>query len=95
MEEIPIYHYGHYGIRVEMERLKVDKQGRVYIPSKWRRKLGIEEGGVLEAEMRAEKIVLAEAESVAESSKGIFKLSRSLSPEEIDELAEKYSQERR
>jgi len=73
-----------------MEFAKVDGQGRVYLPKAVREAAGIEKETVLEVTAGEGKVILkTRRESVAESSKGIFKLKEHI--EDVDEAIRKWS----
>ena len=58
-----------------MEIVRVDDQGRVYLPKAVRAAAAVGKGAVLEIRVIEGKIVLTKRrESIAESSRGIFKL---------------------
>ena len=55
---------------------RVDKTGRVYLPKDVRHALSITSDEPLEVNVVGEKIVLEKRRSVAEESRGIFKLKK-------------------
>ncbi len=72
-----------------MEVVKVDRQGRFYIPKDIRRAAGIDEETVLEITFSEGEIVLrARKRSVAREGRGVFKIRRHI--EDVDkEIGEK------
>ena len=75
-----------------MEIVKVDRQGRFYLPKAVRKAAGIEEETVLEVSASKGQIVLrVREESVAKTGRGIFKIKKHL--EDVDkEIRERSSQ---
>lgn len=62
---------------LEMEIVKVDRQGRFYIPKDIRRAAGIDEETVLEITVSKGEIVLrARKKSIAREGRGVFKIRR-------------------
>lgn len=68
-----------YGWCIKMEFVKVDGQGRIYLPRVVRETVGIKPETVLEITATKGRITLSvRKESVAESGRGIFKITRSI-----------------
>ncbi|MFQ5711479.1 MAG: AbrB/MazE/SpoVT family DNA-binding domain-containing protein [Candidatus Geothermarchaeales archaeon] len=66
-----------------MDFVKVDNQGRIYLPKVVRETVGIKPDSVLELTATKGKITLSvRGESVAESGRGVFKITRSI--EDVD-----------
>lgn len=71
-------------------RARIDEQGRIYLPVELRRKAHLERGDVVEAHLEKGHIVIERSEPVSEKGRGAFE-APPLSPEEIDENAERYT----
>ncbi|MBS1263424.1 MAG: hypothetical protein MAG715_00605 [Methanonatronarchaeales archaeon] len=72
-------------------RVKVDEQGRIYLPVELRREAHVEEGAFVEAHVEEGHLVIERTEPVAERGRGAFR-APPLSAEEIDEKTEEYTQ---
>ncbi len=68
---------------LELALSKIDKTGRVYIPSDLREALGMSPNEVLEVNVEGERIILERKKSsVAMKGRGLFKLKRRV--EDVD-----------
>ena len=65
----------------------MDKQGRIYLPKKMRRKFDYK---VLKGIVEGDKLILKPM-NIVRKSRGIFKAKRPI--ENVDELAKKYSRQ--
>jgi AbrB family looped-hinge helix DNA binding protein len=77
------------GWYLEMEIVKVDRQGRFYLPKEVRKAAGIDEGTVLDVTVSHGEIVLrARKQSIARDGRGVFRVKRPV--EDVDrEIKEK------
>jgi len=77
------------GIGAGMEIVKVDRQGRFYLPKAIREAVGIDDQSVLEVTASKGEIVLRlKKQSIARDSRGIFRIAKHF--EDIDrEIREK------
>ncbi len=79
-----------YGRDGKMEIVKVDSQGRFYLPKSVREAAGIKEEAILEVAASKGQIVLRVREgSVAKKGKGVFKIQKHV--EDVDKEIRKRS----